>query len=123
MDDAAGFTQESHKCNNTSDWYDGSGIGDDDVMTFSWDASSTPECNTSPSAYAKAAPLWKEFMQELEEASPTTCNYGIGILKGSVIELKSRNAKRALRLSEGNKGSIISSKVKSQSTKIQAFNY
>jgi hypothetical protein len=118
MDDAAGFTQESHKCDSTSDWYDGSGIGDDDVMTFSWDASSTLECNTSPSAYAEAAPLWKEFMQELEEASPTTRNYGIGILKGSVIELKSRNAKRALHFSEGNpKGSIISSKVKSQSTK------
>lgn len=124
MDDAAGFTQESHKCDNTNEWFNESGgflDEDDDTMTFSWDASSsnTPECSkASSSAYAEAAPLWKEFMQELEEASPTTRNFGIGILKGSVIELKSRNAKRALRFSEGNpKGSIISSKFKSQSTK------
>jgi hypothetical protein len=57
-------------------------------------------------------------MRELDEASPATRNFGIGILKGSLIELKSRRAKRALRFSEGGpKGSIISSKFKSQSTK------
>ena len=118
MDDVAGFTQESHKCYNTSDWCNGSDIDEDDPVAFSWDASTTPECKASSSAYTEAAPLWKEFMQELDEASPATCNYGIEILKGSLIELKSRKAKRALRFSEGGpKGSIISSKVKSKSTK------
>jgi hypothetical protein len=125
MDDAAGFTQESHKCDSTNDWFNDSGIlndDHDDTMTFSWDASITPECtskaSSSDTAYAEAAPLWKEFMQELDEASPATRNFGIGILKGSLIELKSRRAKRALRFSEGGpKGSIISSKFKSQSTK------
>ena len=123
MDDAAGFTQESHKCDSTNDWFNDSCILDDDhddTMTFSWDASITPErSKASSSAYAEAAPLWKEFVQELDEASPTTRNYGIGILKGSLIELKTRNAKRALSFSKGGpKGSIISSKVKSKSTKL-----
>jgi hypothetical protein len=118
IDDAAGYTQESHKCDNTSNWYNGCGSDDDDPMTFSWDASNTPEHKASSSAYAEAAPLWKEFMQELDEATPTTRNYGIGQLKESLTELKSRNAKRALCFSDGvPKGSIISSKVKSKSTK------
>jgi len=121
MDDAPGFTQESHKCDNTNDWCNDSGTDeDDDTMTFLWDASSTPECSktSSSSAYAEAAPVWKEFMQELDEASPATRNFGIGILKGGVIELKSRKAKRALPFCEGGpNGSIISSKVKCQSTK------
>ena len=121
MDDAPGFTQESHKCDNTNDWCNDSGTDeDDDTMTFSWGPSSTPECSktSSSSAYAEAAPVWKEFMQELDEASPATRNFGIGILKGGVIELKSRKAKRALPFCEGGpKGSIISSKVKGQSTK------
>ena len=120
MDDAPGFTQESHKCDNTNDWCNDSGTDkDDDTMTFSWGPSSTPECKTSSSsAYAEAAPLWKEFMQELDEASPATRNFGIGTLKGGLIELKSRKAKRALPFCEGGpNGSIISSKVKCQSTK------
>ena len=89
-------------------------------MTFSWDPSSTPECSktSSSSAYAEAAPVWNEFMQELDEASPATRNFGIGMLKGGLIELKSRKAKRALPFCEGGrKGNIISSKVKCQSTK------
>jgi hypothetical protein len=135
MNDAAGFTQESHNCNNNSDWdsdsgndgdnpmengslCDGSENNDDNPIAFSWDASETPECKASSSAYAEAAPLWKELMQELDEASPSTRNYGIGILKGSIIELKSRNAKRALSFCEGGvQGGIVSSKVKSKATK------
>ena len=51
-------------------------------------------------------------------APSITRNYGIGILKGSIIELKSRNAKRALSFCEGGvQGGIISSKVKSNTTK------
>jgi hypothetical protein len=114
MNDAAGFTQESHNCNNNSDGSD----NDDNPIAFSWGASETPECKASTSAYAEAAPLCKELLQELDEASPSTRNYGIGILKGSIIELKSRNAKRALSFCEGGvQGGIISSKVKSNTTK------
>ena len=87
-------------------------------MTFSWDPSSTPECSktSSSSPYTEAAPVWNEFMQELDETSPATRKFGIGILKGGLIELKSRKAKRALPFCEGGpNGSIISSKVKCQS--------
>ena len=114
MNKAAGFTQESHNCNNNSDGSD----NDDNPIAFSWGASETPECKASTSDYAEAAPLCKELLQELDEASPSTRNYGIGILKGSIIELKSRNAKRALSFCEGGvQGGIISSKVKSKTTK------
>jgi hypothetical protein len=120
MDDAPGFTQESHKCDNINNWCNDSGTDEDnDNTTFSWGPSSTPECKPSTSSvYAEAAPVWKEYMQELDETSPATRNFGIGLLKGSLIELKSRKAKRALPFCEGGpKGSIISSKVKGQSTK------
>jgi hypothetical protein len=57
IDDAARYTQESHRCDNTSNWYNGYGSDNDDPMTFSWDASNTPEQKASSSAYAEAAPL------------------------------------------------------------------
>ena len=102
----AGFTQESHNCNNNSDWdsdssndddnrmensnlCDGSENNDDNPIAFSWDASETPEYKASTSTYAEAAPLCKELLQELDEASPSTRNYGLGILKGSIISLLS----------------------------------
>jgi hypothetical protein len=57
-------------------------------------------------------------MQELDETSPATPNFGIGMLKRSLLELKSRKVKLALPFCEGGpKGSFISSKVKGQSTK------
>jgi hypothetical protein len=60
-----------------------------------------------------------EQLQELDEArSPSTPNYGIEILKGSIIELKSRNARQALSFCDGRlQGSIISSNVKSKRKK------
>jgi hypothetical protein len=124
MNNAAGFTQESHNCDNNSFCDNGSGNDDDDnddnsPIKFSWDASATTECKASSSAYAEAAPLWKELLQELDQASPSTRNFGIGNLKESIIELKSRNARRALSFGNGGvQGNIISSKVKSsKSTK------
>jgi hypothetical protein len=118
-DNAAGFTQESHKCDD-GEWPGADNDDDDDdddggvlggAIDFSWDPSGTPEGKTPSTAYAEGAPLCKEILQELDGSSPSTREHGLKLLHDVTLQIKAR---RASSLGGGPKGGIVSGKVKSK---------
>ena len=110
INNAAGFSQSQHNCEDSDDVFDSE---DDAAIISSWDASAAA-CAPRPSAsnYDKVAPVLKELMQALENLTPTSFEKGIS----TVEELTgSLNTRHKLVMGEAPpKGKTVSGKLKAK---------